>query len=39
MTVPGLSGTKDIAAAGMAIGYIFGSIYLVFCFLILFYFL
>jgi tRNA A-37 threonylcarbamoyl transferase component Bud32/ribosomal protein L40E len=39
MAVPGLSGTKDIAAAGMAIGYIFGSIYLVFCFLILFYFL
>jgi hypothetical protein len=39
MTVPGLSGTKDIAAAGMAIGYIFGLIYLVFCFLILLYFL
>ena len=38
MTVPGLSGTKDIAAAGMAIGYIFGSIYLLFCFLILLYF-
>ena len=39
MTVPGLSGTKDIAVAGMVIGYIFGSIYLLFCFLILLYFL
>jgi serine/threonine protein kinase len=30
-TMPGLLSTKDTAATGMVIGYIFGSIYLAFC--------
>jgi serine/threonine protein kinase len=36
MTVPGWLGSKDIASAGMAIGYIFGSIYVGFlCFILM----
>ncbi len=38
-TIPGLSGTKEIAVTGIVIGYIFGAISLIICCYVLFFFL